>query len=1728
MNRSIQRIFEGIVSGKIDKQTGAEILGLLKEEVKSENKDVAIIGISAKLPMGESLDEIWKSISSGEDCISDFPELRKQDADDYIMQTKGETTTQYSKAAYLKEIDKFDYNFFRISPKEASLMSPNQKLFLETAFEAVDDAGYGGKKLAGTKTGVYTAFNGDEFYDYKSFILQYEPTSASNAFPGNFTPLISNRVSYVMDLKGPSMVIDTGCSSSLVAVHQACKSIRSGECDLALAGSVRVNLLRPENQLETGMESSDGRAKTFDDSSDGTGSGEGVVVFLLKPLNKAVKDNDNIYAVIKGSAVTQDGSSIGITAPNVLAQEEAIVEAWRDAQINPETIEYIEAHGTGTKLGDPIEIDGIQRAFKRYTNKKQFCAVGSIKTNIGHLDHAAGMAGLLKVVLALKYKQLPPIVHFLRPNRKINFCSTALYVNDTLIDWGKGNEPRRCGVSSFGLGGTNCHVVIEEAPDTLIDVSLDKREYHIFTMSAKSKDSLDKLINSYKQFVNNSEKTCIQDICYTANTGRGHYNYRIAFIIRSIEEFNEIINSLESEELDHNSQIYYAEHKVFTSNRKPKSIFEITEEQVRKLDDEAKKLILRYSEENNVTSTILNELCKLYISGANINWDNLYNEHIGKKVSIPYYQFERNRCWVETPQTSSAIDLISSQNLLYEIKWQKTQLTGENYFMQGSIIVFTNNEETSSEVISLLENQNLNVIQVRLGKEFAKESEDKYIINNNQEGYIRFFQNISNRKISKILHMLSANSKELASVNDLELSQQNGIYSLFYITKAILHCSITDNIDIVLVSSYVNKVIGTEVLINPQNATMFGFAKVVSKEHFNLNCKCFDIDKNVNAEDISKMLFGTSSYFQIAYREGSQYIESLEEFDIATTEADKVEVRKNGVYIITGGTGGIGLEIGKFIASKNKVRLILINRSKFPEKKFWDKILSDNLDLNLSDKIKKIIQIEKLGTEVVILAADISKEVEAAEILFSLRANYGKINGIIHAAGNPGLGFIAEKKEEQIETVMCPKVNGTWILDRLTQKDELDFFILFSSASTIYGGLGDSDYTAANSFLDSFASWRNQMGRKTLTINWTAWKETGMGKGINKEGYFKLLETYKAIYGFETIINKKIERAIIGTINYESNEASQVLHDEKLFGIKLSQSIIEKIKKNKKKSFIEDNKENFKNVKLTGKNNGNYTKTEEVVAQVWGSLLGYVEININDNFYELGGDSLIATRIINILIKETGKILEISEFFRNLSIIELANCLDSKDLNGNKEEYVLPAIQSAEEQQYYQLSASQKRIFFANQINKDGIQYNEPIGVRIEGILNKDKLELTVSKLIERHDVLRTSFKFMDGKPVQVIHKQINFLIDYDRAEVGDVSSIGSEFIKPFNLERAPLFRIKLVSVDEENHFMIFDVHHIISDAMSMDILVKDFIELYKGNHLQKLKLQYKDFVIWQNNLFQSDYIKEQENYWINMYSGKIPKLNMPIDYEDQKKGINAKNYNIEITGNLLEEIKKLCSNGGLTRFMVLFGAFNILISKYTLKDDIVIGTPIAGRHHSDLEDVIGVFINTLALRNMPCGYKTVREFLEEVRQNSLNAYNNQDYQFERLVEKLNIQRNLDKNPIFEIMFSMHSLDVSYIDVGDVRFIPYEIYKNVSKFDLELNIKESENKLKINFYFNENLYKTESIEKLAKAYIKIISTIVTNVTICIKDIDILCSEDADIITSILTNSKNKIISEFDF
>ena len=504
-------------------------------------EQIAVIGMAVNFPGAPSIREYWNNIRGGVESILHFrdDEIPKEE----IPQDWPHNPNFVKVGTYLSHHDEFDAGFFGFSPREALMMDPQKRIFIEKCWEALENAGYDPERTNGP-IGVFAGASPNGYRDLLPAADLSDPAGRMELMIASELDYLTTLVSYKLNLKGPSLAVQTACSTSLTAVHLACQSLLTYQCSMALAGGASINLKRPWGYFyqEGTILSPDGRCRPFDAAANGTVVGQGIGVVVLKRMSEAIADNDTIYAVIKGSALNNDGAlKIGFTAPSVEGQVEVIATAQALSGVPASTIGYVETHGTGTKLGDPIEFAALRQAFELDTGRKGFCALGSVKANIGHADAAAGIAGLLKVVLALRHQEIPPLLHYESPNPQIDFANSPFYIPSGLTPWATDGGPRRAGVSSMGIGGTNVHVILEEAPS--VSSSASSRPYQLILLSAKSPSAVKEAALRLSQHFDATPDLSLADAAYTLAVGRKTFPYRGFWVCRSREEAAVVIRT---------------------------------------------------------------------------------------------------------------------------------------------------------------------------------------------------------------------------------------------------------------------------------------------------------------------------------------------------------------------------------------------------------------------------------------------------------------------------------------------------------------------------------------------------------------------------------------------------------------------------------------------------------------------------------------------------------------------------------------------------------------------------------------------------------------------------------------------------------------------------------------------------------------------------------------------------------------------------------------------------------------------------------------------------------------------------------------------------------------------------------------------------------------------------------------------------------------------------------
>ena len=649
--------------------TKKALLALKKMQSKLEAfenakyEPIAVVGMGCRFPGANNPEEFWQLLEYGKDAIIPTPIERW---DEELLPSE-----HIGYGGFVPHLKEFDANFFRIAPREAASVDPQQRLLLEVSWEALENAAISVDDVRGSQTGVFV---GVAAVDYWHQLLSRKVTEIDAYLTtGNTHSLASGRISHFFDFTGSSISLDTACSSSLVAVHLAIKSLRDRECNMALAGGVN-RLISPQvsiNFSRAKMLSADGRCQTFDDRANGFVRSEGCGIVVLKRLSDAIANRDNIRAVLLGSAINQDGRTSSITTPNSLSQQAVIKQALANSRVEAQQVSYIETHGTGTALGDAIELEALTQIFK----DNQELVLGAVKTNIGHLESAAGIASLIKTVLALENNCIPGNLHLKEPNKKIEWQNLPFKLPQTKTSWQQ--QERIAGISSFGFSGTNAHLLVQEAnrhlelQPELVERENEAKNCYLFTISARNKKALEQLITSYLDYLPTHNNLSIKDICFTTNVGRSHFNHRLALTVTSIgdlqHKLTQYLTKGEASGLyvgktnrDRELKLALAVHtddrlvelikpivnNSLVSKELADVCWQIGTEEI-KSDRDIKTIYTPAISSPNNWQVINDGLAQLYILGVKINWQELHKGDCTKKIVLPTYPFQRSVYWLE-------------------------------------------------------------------------------------------------------------------------------------------------------------------------------------------------------------------------------------------------------------------------------------------------------------------------------------------------------------------------------------------------------------------------------------------------------------------------------------------------------------------------------------------------------------------------------------------------------------------------------------------------------------------------------------------------------------------------------------------------------------------------------------------------------------------------------------------------------------------------------------------------------------------------------------------------------------------------------------------------------------------------------------------------------------------------------------------------------------------------
>lgn len=1430
--------------------------------------DVAIIGMAGRFPGSPDVAALWRTVSERQERISFFSDdeleisLSPEDlANPYFVKAKG----------VLDDVEMFDAAFFNISARMAEWMDPQQRVFLECVWAAIEDAGYD----VSTYQGLIAVYAGASANTYMLSRLPRlsEPGTALDTFQLivlNDKDHLATRAAYKLNLRGEAVTLQTTCSTSLVAVHFACQSLLSGQCDMALAGGVSIQVPQRSGYLyrEGMVASPDGHCRAFDARARGTVSGNGVGVVVLKRLSDALAEGDCVHAIIKGSAINNDGNDkVGYTAPCVDGQAAVIARALAMAGVSAETVQYVEAHGTGTPVGDPIEVEALTKTYRQHTGRKQFCALGSIKTNIGHLDAAAGVAGLIKATMALKHKQIPPTVHFEQPNPSIDFENSPFYVNRELLEWPRGATPRRAGVSSFGIGGTNAHVILEESP--INADSSPSRTWQLITLSAKSITALESKAEALATCFDNEPEFNFADAAYTCNAGRQQFSHHRYVVARTFAEAAAAL-------------------RVQTATP-------------RRATERAARVGFMFPGQ-----------------GA-------------QSVGMARALYEREREFrIRFDECASALERVGGPDV--------------------RAAIYTETDAVGSEIAAT--------------------------------------------KLSQPSLTLPA---------------------LFTIEYALAHLWMSWGV---------------------RPAAMIGhsFGEYVAA--------CL---AGVFSVEEALMVSAARGSLMQRMVPGRMVAVRLDEARASTFLRDGLElaaVNSREGCVITG-----SIESAEALKAELSARGIIHTQLEVPfayHSVMVEPILAEFTEVLLSIELRPPSQ-----PFISCLTGDWIRDDQATDPLYWAEQMRRPVRFAT------GLDNLLKSKVEVIIEIGPGKTLSAPARQQVGLDGEAKVIATFGHSAP-----HEDEQAQALRALGS--AWE-----AGATVDWKKFYSGERRRRVQLPTYPFERQRYW-IEAPEARHAAFIETAQGGT-DEQGNVPASSRHE-------------------------------VERGHLPAAYEGPRNEMESAVAEVWGEVLGLEGVGIHDNFYDLGGDSLLATQVYSRLTQRLTSDVTLQQVLMHQTVAGLA-----ESISANGQPSTSLTIDRVPRGGALPTSFAQQRMWFVCQSAPNSSVYNLGNAVRMSGRLVVTALERCLREVVRRHEVLRTRFEIVAGRPMQVVEDSFvpNLpLIDLsglkESAREMEVAALASAAARrPFDLSVCPLMRAQLIRLSDEEHVALFSMHHIISDAWSFSVLVREIAALYEAfatgrpSSLSELPIQYADFAYWQRQRLQGTVLQEQLDYWRRQLGGHLPVLELPADRpRPSTQSFRGANVRFEISPELTRSLEGFAREEGTTLYTLLLAVFNTLLHRYTKQDEIVIGSPVAGRQVLETEGLIGMFINTIALRTSCAGDPTFRSFLRASHETARGAFHHQELPFEKLVEVLQPERAPDRNPVFQVFFNFQNTPPPVLEIGGLTLEGLEYDSRSVALDLILNVIRDGERLRCVAQYCTDLFDSERVNRMLIHFERLLADVV--------------------------------------
>ena len=1614
----------------------------LKEAERARSEPIAIVGIGCRFPGGvHDADSFWDLLTASRDAVGRVPASR-WDADAFYDPDPEKSGTMYTReGGFVAGVEMFDAEFFGISRREALSLDPQQRWLLEVSWEALEDAGILPSTLAGAPVGVFV---GVTCTDYARRLSKTDLSQIDAYFAtGNMLNAAAGRISYALGLEGPSMAIDTACSSSLVAVHLACQSLRSGESRVALAGGVNL-ILSPEGSIAASrarMLAPDGRCKTFDASANGYGRGEGCGIVILKRLSNALADGDTPYACIRGSAVNQDGASSGLTVPNGPSQERLIRQALSAARVEPRQVSYLEMHGTGTALGDPIEYRAAVASYTAGAPRERPLILGAVKANIGHLEAAAGIAGLIKAALVLRCRAVPPQIHFETPNPNIPWQELPSIVPTEAIPLAM--QDRLAAVSSFGVSGTNTHVVLEAADRTQA-VPSQPAPVHALLLSAKTARALEELAATYRAIASSPGDLKLADVCFSAMRTRERLSHRLAIVATDWDDLG-------------------ARLDTFAAKRADTGVFH----GVAEWDAAPEADRLEAPRDGTVTAWrhFSEEQARCFVSGGALEEPPA----TGHRVRLPRYPWQRERFWPDAAE--------STDHWFYEQTWQAEQLaTAKKGRRPRHWLLLADRGGFAERIAQLLQDAGDSVV---LSENFRDHHD------------LRSFDAVA------CFAACDAAFDPSIGTHELETSVEGGLGVALDLIQMVI--SGPHRPPLWFVSRGVAPLSDSSGL--PQSP-LWGMLKSTALEHPEWRIARIDLPALPTPAALRALgdeLANDATDREVALRDGQRWTPRL--VRTALPEQPDFALRADATYVITGGSRGLGPAVARALIQSGVKHLALISRT-------GSQATADELGA--------------AGCRVVSFNADVADEASLSAAFEGMREGMPPIRGIIHAAGFLDDGVLEHQNWSRYLRVMRPKIAGAWNLHRLTRHDSLDFFVLFSSIASLLGSPGQTNYSAANAFLDALAHWRKSQGLPGLSINWGPWSSIG---SANRLGTVDRSRD-KGIGAIET------EAGLAALVRSLSSGKTQL-------GVVpiVWSTLLEQFPSERRSGWLAsfETKDTPAAVVTTSpspRDDDLLRRLGEVDPPTRDALLRqHVELQVKEVLkvpaakeispqlclLDLGLDSLTGTELRHRIALRLDVDLPLETFISGADIAEIAKQIDQRIAISQQpaKSVTIPRVNPADRPAFLPLSSAQQRLWFLGQRDANPT-YNLPVAVELTGELDYGALSKCLNEIVARHEGLRTIFKQNEGRAVQIVMPTLD--LDLRREDVASESELASriatESCRTFDLETGPLIRAVLYALGPHSHVLLITVHHIVSDGWSMGVMIREINFIYaalkQGQPAPppQASISYVDFACWQRDRLASDELRSQMDYWRKHLADLPAKLTLPVDFPKRAVPSNqGLTFPFALSEELSSRLRDWSRALDVTPFVLLLTAFQTLLTHYSGEKDIVIGTAVANRNRPELEPLIGLFVNTLVLRTDLSGNPSFVDALRRTRSVVMDALANQDVPFEYLIDDLQPVRESNRNPLFDVFFVLQNAPQDELSLPDLQVRRMALNTGTAKFDLYLSMEEQQGIFHGAFEHRTDLFSTETIRRMAGQYERLLQGAVADPQLRLEELPLMSADE---------------------